>query len=48
MRSAFSEEGISIVLYVITDEDMGEFIKQGNERLKVIRIETEVPLEDVL
>jgi len=45
---AFSEEGISIVLYVITDEDMGEFIKQGNERLKVIRIETEVPLEDVL
>lgn len=43
-----SAGGLSIVLYTITDEDMEQYIRQGNSRLKIIALPIEADLEELL
>ena len=43
-----SAGGLSIVLYIITDEDMEQYIRQGNSRLKIIALPIEADLEELL
>lgn len=41
-------QGTVVVLYVITDENMDELLKQGNERLRIIPVPINAELKDIL
>ncbi len=41
-------EGLYIVLYIVTDQNTEAYIKQGNDRLKIIAIPVEGNLEELL
>ncbi len=48
MLQMLSAGGVSILLYVVTDEDVEQYIRQGNSRLKVIALPIETDLEAIL
>lgn len=48
MLQMLSVSGLSIVLYVITDETMEHYVRQGNSRLKVVVLPVEAELEALL
>ncbi len=41
-------QGVVIVLYVVTDENLEELIKQGNDRLRIIAVPVNAELKDIL
>ena len=43
-----SAGGLSIVIYVITDNNIEQYIRQGNSRLKVVVLPIEAELEELL
>ena len=43
-----AEEGYTIVLYVVTDRDISEYIRQSNGRMKIVAIPVEGNLEEIL
>ncbi len=43
-----SSGGLSIVLYIVSDENVEQYIRRGNSRLKVIALPTEADLEEIL
>lgn len=48
MLQVLSVAGMSIVLYIISDDDMEHYIRQGNSRLKVVALPIEADLERYL
>lgn len=40
-----AETGMLLVLYVVTDEDMTEYLRQSNERRKIVLVPTEADVE---
>ena len=45
MTEQMAETGLLVVLYVVTDEDMTEYLRQSNERRKIVLVPTEADLE---
>jgi len=45
MTEELAETGMLLVLYVVTDEDMTEYLRQSNERRKIVLVPTEADLE---
>lgn len=43
-----AEEGYIVIVYVVTDKDMTEFVRLSNSRIKIIAIPTEGNLEEIL
>ncbi len=43
-----AEEGYTVVLYVVTDKDISEYIRQSNGRMKIVAISVEGNLEEIL
>lgn len=48
MLQMLSGSGLSIVLYIVTDENMEQYIRQGNSRLKILALPVEAELEEML
>jgi len=48
MFASVLERGVAVVLYVVTNDPIGELLKQGNERLRIIKVPIEADLSDVL
>ena len=48
MLQMLSASGLSIMLYIVTDENMEQYIRQGNSRLKILAIPIEAELEELL
>lgn len=48
MLQILSASGLSIMLYIVTDENMEQYIRQGNSRLKILAIPIEAELEELL
>ena len=48
MVSKLSQAGITVVLYIVTEENYDEYVKQSNERRKIITIPVEGELEGIL
>lgn len=48
MLQMLSEGGLSIVIYVITDDNVEQYVRQGNSRIKVIVLPIEAELEELL
>lgn len=44
----FSAEGLSVVLYLVTDENVQDYVKWGNDRLKIQVLPVESDLEELL
>jgi len=45
MTEDMTETGILVVLYVVTEDDVTEYLRQSNERRKIILVPTEADLE---
>lgn len=43
-----AEEGYTVVLYVVTDKDISELVRQSNSRMKIVAIPIEGNLEEIL
>ncbi len=43
-----AEEGYTVILYVVTDKDISEYIRQSNDRMKIVAIPIEGNLEEIL
>jgi len=43
-----AEEGYTVVLYVVTDKDISDYIRQSNGRMKIVAIPVEGNLEEIL
>lgn len=43
-----SAGGLSMIVYIVTDENMEQVIRQGNSRLKFFAIPIEADLEEIL
>ncbi|MBE5933447.1 MAG: DUF58 domain-containing protein [Lachnospiraceae bacterium] len=48
MVNKLSQAGITVVLYIVTEENYDEYVKQSNERRKIITIPVEGELEGIL
>ena len=48
MLEPLLNQGIVIVLYIVTDENIEDLIRQGNERLRIISVPVDAELKDVL
>lgn len=48
MLEELATTGVTVLMYVITDEDMEDYVRRGSERLKVIPLPIEAELEEVL
>ncbi len=48
MLEPLLNQGIVIVLYIVTDENIEDLIRQGNERLRIIAVPVDAELKDVL
>lgn len=42
------QEGYMVILYVVTDKDISEYVRQSNSRIKIIAIPVEGNLEEIL
>ena len=41
-------QGMIMVIYVVTDENIEELMKQGNDRLRIIAVPIDAELKDIL
>lgn len=48
LLQSMTEEGFYVILYLVTDENIEEYAKQANERLRIIGIPVEGNLEEIL
>ena len=48
MLQMLSSGGLSIILYLVTDDNVESYIRQGNSRLKVVALPIEADLEELL
>lgn len=48
MVNKLSQAGITVVLYIVTEKNYDEYVKQSNERRKIITIPVEGELEGIL
>lgn len=48
MLQMLSASGLSIVLFVVTDENVEKYVRQGNSRLKIVALPIEADLEELL
>lgn len=48
MLEPLTNQGVVIVLYVVTDENLEELIKQGNDRLRIVAVPVNAELKDIL
>ena len=43
-----AEEGYTVIMYVVTNKDISEYVRQSNSRMKIIAIPIEGNLEEIL
>ena len=43
-----AQEGYTVILYVVTDKDISEYVRQSNSRMMIIAIPVEGNLEEIL
>ena len=48
MAEQLDDSGVATVIYVITDQNMEEYLKQCGERTKIVVIPVEAELEGIL
>ena len=48
MLTPLLNQGMIMVIYVVTDENIEELIKQGNDRLRIIAVPIDAELKDIL